>query len=62
MEIEDQAKMTAELLFFVIDNQTRSTASMVEAAYLAGCGRQLVLVIKDFVPPVVVAGEQLSSL
>lgn len=27
---------TAELLFFVIDNQTRSTASMVEAAYLAG--------------------------
>ena len=26
----------AELLFFVIDNQTRSTASMVEAAYLAG--------------------------
>ena len=29
---------TAELLFFVIDNQTRSTASMVEAAYLAGKG------------------------
>ena len=27
---------TAELLFFVVDNQTRSTASMVEAAYLAG--------------------------
>ena len=36
MELEDQAKQTAELLFFVIDNQTRSTASMVEAAYLAG--------------------------
>lgn len=27
---------TAEILFFVIDNQTRSTASLVEAAYLAG--------------------------
>ena len=26
----------AELLFFVIDNQTRSTASMVEAAFHAG--------------------------
>ena len=31
-----RAKQTAHLLFFVIDNQTRSTASMVEAAHLAG--------------------------
>ena len=36
MELEDRAKQTAHLLFFVIDNQTRSTASMVEAAHLAG--------------------------
>lgn len=36
MELEDRAKQTAELLFFVIDKQTRSTASMVEATYLAG--------------------------
>ena len=36
IEIEDQAKQIAELLFFVIDNQTRSAASVVEAAYLAG--------------------------
>jgi hypothetical protein len=41
MEVEDQAKQTAELLFFVIDNRTRSTASMVEAAYLAGQSVQL---------------------
>jgi len=27
---------TAEILFFVIDNQTRSVASVIEAAYLAG--------------------------
>ena len=27
---------TAEVLFFVIDNQTRSVASIIEAAYLAG--------------------------
>jgi len=64
MDIEDQAKQTAELLLFVIDNVTRSTASMVEAAYLAGCGRQLVLVIKQFKAPVVIYDEllQLSEL
>jgi hypothetical protein len=61
MEIEDQAKQTAELLFFVIDNKTRSTASMVEAAYLAGCGRQLILVIKSFLHPgTLIAGEPMS--
>ena len=27
---------TADILFFVVDNLTRSTASMVEASYLAG--------------------------
>jgi hypothetical protein len=32
----DFFRQTAEVLFFVVDNQTRSTASMVEAAYLAG--------------------------
>ncbi len=32
----DRLFQNAELLFFVIDSQTRSTASMVEAAYLAG--------------------------
>jgi len=63
MELEDQAKQTAELLFFVIDNQTRSTASMVEAAYLAGCGRQLVLVIKDFLgPETYIMGEKLTTV
>lgn len=61
LEIEDQAKQTAEILFFVVDNQTRSTASMVEAAYLAGCGRQLILVIKKFEPPVVIYGEKLTD-
>ncbi|CAH1787160.1 unnamed protein product [Owenia fusiformis] len=46
IEIEDQAKLQAHLLFFVIDNKTRSTVSMLEAAYLAGCGKQLILVIR----------------
>ena len=36
IEIEDQAKQIAQLLLFVIDNSTRSMASLVEAAYFAG--------------------------
>lgn len=57
MEMEDQAKQTAELLFFVVDNQTRSTASMVEAAYIGGCARQLILVIKRFQMPIAIYEE-----
>lgn len=59
--LEEQAKVNAELLFFVIDSQTRSTASMVEASYLAGCGRQLILVIGPLKSPVVIAGESISD-
>jgi hypothetical protein len=59
MEIEDQAKEMADLLLFVIDNQTRSVSSIVEAAYVAGCGRQLILVIKPLGCQVTVAGEVL---
>lgn len=36
IEVEEQAKSAATLLFFVIDEQTRAISSMVEAAYLAG--------------------------
>jgi hypothetical protein len=36
IEVEEQAKQSADLCFYVIDNQTRAVASMVEAAYLAG--------------------------
>lgn len=62
IEIEEQAKVNAELLFFVIDSQTRSTSSMVEAAYLAGGGRQLILVISSFEKtPVVIAGESIGQ-
>ncbi|ESN92803.1 hypothetical protein HELRODRAFT_185164 [Helobdella robusta] len=61
MELEDQAKQTAQLLFFVIDNKTRSSASMVEVAYIAGCDRQLILVVKKFQPPVYIYGELLRQ-
>ncbi|XP_033098501.1 uncharacterized protein LOC117102335 isoform X2 [Anneissia japonica] len=59
IEVEEQAKQLAQLLLFVIDNTTRSAASLVEAAYLAGNGRQVILVIKGI--PEEVAGEILTQ-
>ena len=39
------------LFLFVISNETRCIASLVEAAYLAGCGRQLLVVMTPPDPP-----------
>ena len=61
MAMEAEAKDKADILLFVIDNQTRSTASMVEVAYLAGRGRKLVLVMRPFGQNACVAGESLSA-
>ena len=36
IEVEEQAKQSASMLFFVIDNQTRAVSSMIEIAYFAG--------------------------
>ena len=46
VEIEAQAKATAEVLLFVIDSQTRAIASMLEAAELIG-RRDVRLVVLD---------------
>nr|XP_054769839.1 uncharacterized protein LOC129277716 isoform X1 [Lytechinus pictus] len=59
IEIEDKAKRLADLLLFVIDNSTRSIASMVEASFLAGAQRPLILVLKGL--PSVVDNERLSE-
>ncbi|GFS15995.1 RalBP1-associated Eps domain-containing protein [Elysia marginata] len=48
VELEDRAKNVAELLFFVIDNNTRSVASLCEIAYLVGCKRQIIVVFLGF--------------
>ena len=48
IELEDRAKCVAELLFFVIDNRTRSVTSLCEISYLVGCGRQIVVVFSSF--------------
>uniref|UniRef100_T1IR01 EF-hand domain-containing protein n=1 Tax=Strigamia maritima TaxID=126957 RepID=T1IR01_STRMM len=62
IELENQAKENAEVLFFVIDNQTRSVASVIEAAHIAGCQKKLILVVKEFqCPGQMILGEPLSE-
>lgn len=48
IEKEHYAKQTAAVLFFVIDNQTRNTASTIEVAFYAGLKRSLVLVVHPY--------------
>lgn len=48
MELEAQAKESAELLLFVIDNRTRAVSSMIETAYLTARGRQVITVMDDY--------------
>ena len=48
IELENQAKQNCEILFFVVDNQTRAIASMMEIAFIAATKRKLILVISDF--------------
>ncbi|CAG0913519.1 unnamed protein product [Notodromas monacha] len=61
IQIEHEAKMSASLLFFVVDNETRAVASMIESTYLAACGRCLVLVVNLFKSEGhVIYGESLS--
>ena len=45
VEIEHRAKELAPLLFFVIDNDTRALASIVEVCYLAARGRSIIVVM-----------------
>lgn len=43
--VEEAAKESSRVLFFVIDNQTRAVASMVEACYLVSSCRKLMLIV-----------------
>nr|CAD7259413.1 unnamed protein product [Timema shepardi] len=51
IELEYQAKQNAAVLFFVIDNQTRSVAGMIEAAHISGRRQKLILVIHPYQGP-----------
>ncbi|EDV28083.1 uncharacterized protein TRIADDRAFT_53313 [Trichoplax adhaerens] len=53
---------TAELLLFVIEESTRGLSSMVEAAYVAGSGGPLILVLRELPETeTTIAGETLSA-
>eukprot|EP00040_Diaphanoeca_grandis_P033785 m.207704 g.207704 ORF g.207704 m.207704 type:complete len:632 (-) comp32990_c0_seq1:484-2379(-) len=60
VELEQQAKKNAQLLFFVIDNRTRGIASMVEVAHLAASNTQLVVVMQDFGEECIIDGTTMS--
>ena len=51
----------ASKLFFVIDDQTRAVASMVEVAYFVGNGRDLLVVVDDITGDApAIGGDRLS--
>ncbi|XP_026829658.1 uncharacterized protein LOC105275310 isoform X3 [Ooceraea biroi] len=59
---EYEAKQTARILLFVIDNQTRNSAGIIEAAQLAATrGESLVLVIYPYRQGQTILGEAVST-
>uniref|UniRef100_A0A0K8RF59 Putative raw n=1 Tax=Ixodes ricinus TaxID=34613 RepID=A0A0K8RF59_IXORI len=62
IELENQAKENAKVMFFVIDSQTRSVACMIETAHIAGTQRKLILILNEQSPPgSLVLGEPISE-
>ena len=59
--LEEEAKQSATVLFFVIDNQTRGVSSMLEASYLAASGRELVLVVSRHASGATICGEKITN-
>lgn len=58
---EYEAKQTAKVLLFVIDNQTRNSAGIIEAAQLAATRREsLILVIYPYRQGQTILGETVS--
>lgn len=51
LEQENFHKANAKYLLFVIDNQTRAVASLVEASYYIGKGRNIILVVHEIKEP-----------
>lgn len=59
---EYEAKQTAKVLLFVIDNQTRNSAGVIEAAQLAATRREsLILVIYPYRLGQTILGESVST-
>ncbi|XP_076454700.1 uncharacterized protein LOC143289567 [Babylonia areolata] len=58
IELEDRAKQVAELLLFVIDNQTRAVVSLCEVAYLVGCHRQIMVMFTNLKSDITCVNEE----
>merc|ERR1719515_690310 len=62
IELEYQAKVTSQILFFVINEQTRNVASMIEVSQYAGNNRRLIVVLNPYPGPEhTINGEQLTK-
>jgi len=62
IELEHQAKVTSHILFYVVNEQTRNVASMIEVCQFAGNNRRLVVVLNPYPgPDHAINGEQLSK-
>ena len=63
IELEHQAKVTSQILFFVINEQTRNVASMIEVSQYAGSNRRLMVVLNPYPGPEhLINGEQLTKV
>lgn len=61
LDKENEAKINAEVLFFVLDNQTRSASAMIEVAYAIGRGQPLVMVVNEYYYPLAPIGGEIIS-
>merc|ERR1719449_510880 len=62
IELEHQAKVTSQILFYVINEQTRNVASMIEVSQYAGSNRRLIVVLNPYPGPEhAFNGEQMTK-
>jgi len=62
IELEHQAKVTSQILFYVINDQTRNVASMIEVSQYAGNNRRLIVVLNPYPgPDHLINGEKLTK-
>jgi len=62
IELEHQAKVSSQLLFWVLNAETRNVASMVEVCQFAGSARRLVVVLSNYPGPGhTISGEPISK-
>ena len=63
IELEHQAKVTSQILFYVLNDQTRNVASMIEVSQYAGSNRRLIVVLTPYPGPEhTINGEQLTKV